>query len=168
MSSDLIGAVVRTLVALPLVLGLAYLVLKYGLARRYVTASGSRRMKLVEQLPLGPKTTLSLVELGGSYYLLGHQDSSISLVKELKELPETDQFKIGDIVELKPRTIEEYDVRVKGEKALTRCLTKKVKEKYSLFWKKFAGRVSEVKTMITIKTGSRTRLAEKGEKKVEG
>ncbi len=79
MNGDLIGAVVRLLVALPLILGIAYLVLKYGLARRYVVTTGNRRMKLVEQLPLGPKTSLSLVSLGGKYYLLAHQDNSVSL-----------------------------------------------------------------------------------------
>ncbi|TEB04944.1 Flagellar biosynthesis protein, FliO [Pelotomaculum schinkii] len=109
MNGDLIGAVVRLLVALPLILGIAYLVLKYGLARRYVVTTGNRRMKLVEQLPLGPKTSLSLVSLGGKYYLLAHQDNSVSLVKELDELKEPEETIVGDIVELTPRTIEEFD-----------------------------------------------------------
>lgn len=108
MSGDLIWAVVRLLVALPLILGMAYLVLKYGLARRYLVTTGNRRMKLVEQLPLGPKTTLSLVTLGGRFYLLAHQDNAISLVKELDELKEQTTI-IGDILEYKPQTIEEYD-----------------------------------------------------------
>lgn len=37
---DLVWTVVRLFVALPLVLGLAYLVLKYGLSRRYTVARG--------------------------------------------------------------------------------------------------------------------------------
>ncbi|MCL6635842.1 MAG: flagellar biosynthetic protein FliO, partial [Peptococcaceae bacterium] len=81
MSGELIWAVVKLVVALPLVLGLACLSLKYGLARRYAVTPGSRRMKLVEQLPLGPKAVLSLVQLGGRYYLLAHQDNAISLLK---------------------------------------------------------------------------------------
>lgn len=89
MSGDLIWALVRLIVALPFVLGLTYLVLKFGLSRRYMAGSGNRRMKMVEQLPLGPKTTLSLITLGGNYYLFAHQDNSVSLVKELGELPET-------------------------------------------------------------------------------
>jgi flagellar biosynthetic protein FliO len=109
MNGELIWAVVRMLVALPLILGLAYVVLKYGLARRYMTPAGNRRMKLVEQLPLGPKTTLSLVSLGGRFYLLAHQDNSVSLVKELDELKDTEEKIIGDIVEYTPRTIKEYD-----------------------------------------------------------
>lgn len=89
MSGDLVWALVRLLVTLPLVLGLTYLVLKFGLSRRYMAGSGNRRMKMVEQLPLGPKTTLSLITLGRDYYLFAHQDNSVSLVKELGELPET-------------------------------------------------------------------------------
>jgi len=109
MSSDLIWAVVRMLVTLPLVLGVAFLVIKYGLGRRYVTTPGKRLMRLVEQLPLGPKTTLSLIAMGGRYYLLPHQDNSIRLVKELDEMPEAQDMKTGDITELTPRTIEEFD-----------------------------------------------------------
>lgn len=115
MNEDLIWAVVRLLLALPLVLGLAYLVLKYGLAKRYATMPGNRRIKLVEQLPLGPKTVLSLVALGGRYYLLAHQDNSVSLIKELDELPEPEDSKIGDIVELTPKTVEELDRIQKSE-----------------------------------------------------
>lgn len=109
MSGDLIWAMVRLVVALPLVLGLAYMVIKYGLARRYMAPAGKRRMKLVEQLSLGPKATLSLVELGGKFYLLAHQDNCISLVKEISELKEPEQKIIGDIVEFTPQTIEEFD-----------------------------------------------------------
>ncbi len=109
MSNDLIWAVVRMLITLPLVLGAAFIVIKYGLGRRYVTTPGKRLMRLVEQLPLGPKTTLSLVVMGGRYYLLAHQDNSIRLVKELDELPEAQDVKISDITELTPQTIEELD-----------------------------------------------------------
>jgi len=108
MSSDLTQAVVRLLVSLPLVLALIYLVLKYGLGRRYMVARGGSRMKLLEQLPLGPKTTLSLVEFGGRYYLLAHQENAISLVKELDDLPEPEKQVTGDIVELTPKTITEF------------------------------------------------------------
>jgi len=109
MSSDLIWAAVRVLVALPLVLLMAYLVLKYGLARRYATIPGKNRMKLLEQLPLGPKTVLSLVGLGEKYYLLAHQDNSVQLIKELDELPLPEKITAGEIMELTPRAIKEID-----------------------------------------------------------
>lgn len=168
MSSDLIWAVVRLLVALPLVLGLAYLVLKYGLARRYVITTGHRRMKLIEQLPLGPKTTLSLVGLGGRYYLLAHQENSISLVKELDELPEPEESKIGEIVELTPRTLEEYDrLQKAGEPAATgRPVI--LEGKLGPQLKKLAGWVAWVQKTLSAKLAVRKRTGEKGDRKVEG
>lgn len=169
MNSDLIWAVVRLMVALPLVLGMAYLVLKYGLARRYVVASGARRMKLVEQLPLGPKTTLSLVALGGRYYLLAHQDNAISLVKELGELPEPEASKIGDIVELTPRTIEEFDrLQKSGGSGGAGRLSEVLKEKYGPRFKKLAGRAARAKEIVAARLAAGNRAGEKGEKKVEG
>lgn len=169
MSGDLIWAVVRLLVALPLVLGLAYLVLKYGLARRYVITSGYRRMKLVEQLPLGPKTTLSLVGLGGRYYLLAHQDNSISLVKELNELPEPEESKVGNIVELTPRTIEEFDrLQKSGESGEARGLSNIIEGNYGTQLRKLAGQAARAKKIFSAKLAARTRKGEKDDSKVEG
>lgn len=108
-NSELVWAVVRLCVALPLVLLLAYVVLKYGLSRRYAVLPGKSRMKLVEQLPLGPKATLSLVALGDKYYLLAHQDNAVSLVKELEELPVTQKVSAEKIMELTPRSVSEID-----------------------------------------------------------
>lgn len=109
MSGELIWAAARVMVSLPLVLLLIYLVLKYGLARRYTAAPGGQRLKLIEQLPLGPKTVLSLVTLGDRCFLLAHQDNSVFLIKELDELPLRQGITPGDIMELTPRTIKEID-----------------------------------------------------------
>lgn len=104
---DLLWAVVRFAIALPLVLFLAYLVVKYGLARRYTVTSGKSKMKLVEQLPLSSKAFLSLVKLGDKYYVLAHQDNGIQLLKELDELPSQEKAAAGEAVELLPRSIKE-------------------------------------------------------------
>ena len=165
MSGDLIWAVVRLLVALPLVLGLACLVLKYGLARRYVVTPGNRRMKLVEQLPLGPKTTLSLVALGGRYYLLAHQDSSISLVKDLGELPDHEELKAGGIVDLTPRTIEEYDRLQRSGGAVEAGRLSVLPAGCGLLLKKLAAVAARAKEFLTAKVTAGTRTGEKGEKK---
>ncbi|OPX88938.1 flagellar biosynthetic protein FliO [Pelotomaculum sp. PtaB.Bin117] len=134
MSSELIWAVVRLLVALPLVLFLVYLVLKYGLARRYAVVTGKSRMKLLEQLPLGPKTVLSLVGLGDKYYLLAHQDNSIHLIKELDELPLQEKIAVDDIVELTPRAIKEIDQsRVTGETGETGLNPGRLKKEKNIF-----------------------------------
>lgn len=161
MSSELIWAVIRLLVALPLVLGLAYAVLKYGLARRLVTAPGNRRMKLLEQLPLGPKTTISLVLVGSRCYLLAHQDNSVCLVKELDELPNLEEFKVGDIVELTPRTIKEYDLLQKTRSSEGGIAGNTMPFKN---WKGQALKFKNFTGMIV----NRIRPGEKGEKRVEG
>lgn len=167
MSSELVWAMVRMLVTLPIVLGLVYLVLKYGLARRYVTASGQRRMKLVEQLPLGPKSTLSLVTLGGVYYLLAHQENSISLVKELDELPEPDEIKIADIMELTPQAIKDYDLDKFGGTG-ERSAPGTAGERIVMGMKKLAGRVARVQSSVTARMPGRTVNDDKGGKKIEG
>ncbi len=168
MNNDLVWAMVRVLVALPLVLGLAYLVLKYGVARRYVITTGNRRMRLVEQLPLGPKSTLSLVTLGKAYYLLAHQDSSITLIKELGELPELEDIKIPSVVELTPHTIEEYSHLQKsgseGEtKTIPGILLEKLRARIKMLTRQSAQARGKVMTRVTNRMGD----GEKGEKKVE-
>lgn len=167
MSSELVWAMVRMLVTLPIVLGLVYLVLKYGLARRYVTASGQRRMKLVEQLPLGPKSTLSLVTLGGVYYLLAHQENSISLVKELDELPEPDEIKIADIMELTPQAIKDYDLDKFGGAGESKA-PGTAGERIVMAIKKLAGEAARVQSSVTARMAGRTVNDDKGGKNIEG
>lgn len=168
MNNDLVWAMVRVLVALPLVLGLAYLVLKYGIARRYVMTTGNRRMRLVEQLPLGPKATLSLVALGEAYFLMAHQDSSITLIKELGKLPELEDIKIPNVVELTPHTIEEYNhLQESGSEGETKTipgiLLEKLRARIKMFTRQSAQARGKVMTRVTNRMGD----GEKGEKKVE-
>ncbi len=152
MNHDLIWAAVRLLVALPLVLGLAYLVIKYGLARRYVVKPGTRHMKLVEQLPLGPKTGLSLVKLGGRYYLLAHQDHTVNLVKELDALPDPEDLKTRDIMELTPKTVAEFDrMRKSGEAAVTENFYGTRDGWYKEQIKALAGKAFKVKALLQAK-----------------
>jgi flagellar protein FliO/FliZ len=169
MSSDLVWAMVRMLVTLPLVLGLVYLVLKYGLSRRYVTASGNRRMKLVEQLPLGPKSTLSLVTMGGVYYLLAHQENSISLVKELGELPELEDVKIADVMEITPHSVKEYDqLKVPGGEYGEIKAHSSAGEIFVLMLKKVAGQAVQTQKAVMARVTNRTVNDDKGGKKIEG
>lgn len=81
-------AAVRIIVMLPLVAALAYFLIKYGLARRTFIPGNKRRMRLVEQVPIGPKASLSLVEVGGRYILLAHSENGFCVVREMDELPE--------------------------------------------------------------------------------
>jgi flagellar biosynthetic protein FliO len=86
-TGEMIEASLRLLIVLPLVTAMAYFFIKYGLARRSRILSGARRMRLVEQLPIGPKTFITLVEVGGRYYLLAQHENGVTLVNELEELP---------------------------------------------------------------------------------
>lgn len=90
MDKEVLFAFIRTVVALPLVLALAYLVIKYGLARRSTQSlyGAGRRMRVIEQMPLGPKGFLSIVEIGGKYYLLAHSEQGIKLIEKYDQLPQ--------------------------------------------------------------------------------
>ena len=86
--SDSLLALLRLLVALPLVLLLCFVVLRYLVPRTLSGFAAGRRMRVVEQLPLGPKTGMSLVRVGARYYLLAYHEGAVTVVKEMDELPE--------------------------------------------------------------------------------
>ncbi|MEW6697240.1 MAG: flagellar biosynthetic protein FliO [Bacillota bacterium] len=88
MGSETLWLFIRLIIVLPLVLVLAYITIKYGLARSRGFTAGARHMRVVEHLPLGPKGGLTLVEIGGRYYLVAFQEDSITLIKEFDSLPE--------------------------------------------------------------------------------
>lgn len=89
MDKDIITALVRIIILLPLVCGLAYLTVKFGFGRtRMPFMQGSRRMRVLEHLSLGPKSGLTLVQVGNKYMLFAHQEGSIILVQEMDTLPE--------------------------------------------------------------------------------
>ncbi|MBE3587824.1 MAG: flagellar biosynthetic protein FliO [Thermoanaerobacteraceae bacterium] len=84
---ELFWAVIRLVIALPLVAFLAYLAVRYGLGRRLVQTRG-RHMRVIEQVPLGLKATLTLVQVGRRYYLLAQQEGGVTLLQEFDHLPE--------------------------------------------------------------------------------
>lgn len=88
MDAEIFKAALRMVISLPLVAALAYFAIKYGLGRRATVSFGQRRMRLLEQAPLGHKASLSLVQAGNKYYLLAHQDGTVTVVKEMDALPE--------------------------------------------------------------------------------
>jgi flagellar protein FliO/FliZ len=83
----MLGAALRLLIVLPLVTFMAYFFIKYGLARRSRVVGGPRRMKIIEQLPIGPKAFLTLVEVGGSYFLLAQHEKGVNVLGQMDELP---------------------------------------------------------------------------------
>lgn len=87
MDTEILWAAIRIIIVLPLVTALAYFLIKYGLAKRFTAYGGQRRMRVIEQISLGPKTLLSLVEVGGHYILLAHSDGRFQIIREMEELP---------------------------------------------------------------------------------
>uniref|UniRef100_A0A7C2EI21 Flagellar protein n=1 Tax=Ammonifex degensii TaxID=42838 RepID=A0A7C2EI21_9THEO len=89
MGNDYFWAVVRLLICLPIVIGLIYLVLRYGLSRQLLVARPGRHIRVIEQVPLGPKTVVSLVKVGNKFYLLGHGERTVAILEELEgDFPE--------------------------------------------------------------------------------
>lgn len=87
MDDTLLCAAARLVISLPLVAVLAYWAIKFGLGRRAAGLQKRRHMRVVEQMPLGPKISLSLVQVGDKYYLLAHQDGSTVLITQMNEMP---------------------------------------------------------------------------------
>jgi flagellar protein FliO/FliZ len=89
MGSDYFWAVVRLLICLPLVVGLIYLVLRYGLPRQLLGVRPGRHIRVIEQVPLGPKTVVSLLRVGSKFYLVGHGEKAVAILGELEgDFPE--------------------------------------------------------------------------------
>lgn len=88
MDTEILAALIRIIIMLPLVAALAYFLIKYGLARRSFLPGGKRRMLLVEQVPIGPKASVSLLEVGGRYILLAHSENGFCVIREMDELPD--------------------------------------------------------------------------------
>jgi flagellar protein FliO/FliZ len=88
MDKETLWLFIKVITLLPLILVMAYLTIKYGLSRTGGAAMGSKYMRRVDHLPLGPKAGLTLVEVGGRYYLVAFQENHITLLKEFDSLPE--------------------------------------------------------------------------------
>lgn len=90
MDKDMLEALVRLLVLLPLICLLAYLTVRLGLGRtRGLAVYGAgKRMRVLEQVSLAPKSGLSLVQVGDRYMLFAHQEGCIVLVREMDRLPD--------------------------------------------------------------------------------
>ncbi|MGO0121706.1 flagellar biosynthetic protein FliO [Desulfothermobacter acidiphilus] len=95
MSKEIWWALVKLIVFLPLVLGLIYLTLRYGWGHRFLPGRRGQYLEVVEQIPLGPKAVLTLVRVGDRYYLIGHGEGAVNLLRELEgkyQPPATEPF----------------------------------------------------------------------------
>lgn len=82
MDPNLAGSFFRLLLALPLVIGLAYLSLRIG--KKYMHAMGQgKTVKVIEAAPLTGKAYVSIVKVGREYMALGVAEGSVRVLKTL-------------------------------------------------------------------------------------
>ena len=97
----------QTLLALLVVCALAYTVLRWGVRRLYGGATGGGRVRVLERVPLDPRRTLYLVEVGGKVLLLGAGDGAMTTLAEIDPatLPAEPEVRRASFLEvLKRRT----------------------------------------------------------------
>ncbi|MGB9792785.1 MAG: FliO/MopB family protein [Thermacetogeniaceae bacterium] len=74
----------RLVVSLTVVIGLAFVVIKYLQKRTMITQTG-RWIRVIDQVGIGPNKALLLTEIAGRLFVLGVTDHSISNLMEIKE-----------------------------------------------------------------------------------
>lgn len=74
----------RLIISLTVVLGLAFVVIKY-LQKRAAIAQTGRWIRVIDQVGVGPNKALLLAEIAGRLYVLGVTDHNISKLLEIKE-----------------------------------------------------------------------------------
>lgn len=81
-------AIIRIIVCLPIVGILAYLIIKYGLAKNYSKTKGY--FKLIEQVAILPKATLNIVRVGDEYFFISATEQEVVVIKQLDDYQEYD------------------------------------------------------------------------------
>lgn len=89
MDREMLFALLEIIILLPLICGLAYLAIRFGFGRSKAPwgFGTGKRMRVLEQVSMGPKCGLSLVQVGDKYLLFAHQEGCVILVKEFDALP---------------------------------------------------------------------------------
>jgi len=82
-------AIIRIIVCLPIVVILAYIFIKYGVAKNYSRTRGN--LKLLEQVILLPKATINIVKAGDEYLLVSATEQEITVIKQLDNYQENDE-----------------------------------------------------------------------------
>ncbi|NLO89015.1 MAG: flagellar biosynthetic protein FliO [Clostridia bacterium] len=88
MEWNLIFALLRIFILLPIVLFFIYIFIRYGLGRIVNPMGQGYAMSVVDRLPVGPKSSLLVVRVAGKYYLIAQNEGSTTLLKELDSYPE--------------------------------------------------------------------------------
>jgi flagellar protein FliO/FliZ len=91
-------AVIRIVICLPIVVILAFLLIKYGFSKNYLRSRGD--LKLIEQVALLPKATINIVKAGNEYLLVSATEQEVTVIKKLDDYQENEtrefQFYLND------------------------------------------------------------------------
>ena len=105
-------ALLRMLVALVVVCGAVYLVLRFGLKRLTGARATAQRMRVVDRCSLSANRGLWIVEVGGRTLLLGEAEGGISNLAEL----DPEQLAAPALHRQRPRFAEIF-ARARGDRA---------------------------------------------------
>lgn len=85
-----------------LILAAAYYATKF-LAKKGMVQGKTKSMKLIENMPLGADRSLSLIKVGGQYFLIGNAGKSMVLISEI------DQEKLFDEQMDQPFSLNDFE-----------------------------------------------------------
>lgn len=93
-------AIIRVIVCLPIVLLLAFVLIKYGVAKNYAHSRGN--LRLLEQVVLLPKATINIVKVGDEYLLISATEKGINVIKSIENYQEAEphdlQLNLNDVL----------------------------------------------------------------------
>lgn len=76
---------IKLVFALPVVVAAAVITLRFSLPGYKKRISGGQGMKIVDRLLLNSRTSLYIVDIQGSFFLLGNQDGNVVLLDKLTD-----------------------------------------------------------------------------------
>ena len=82
-ASTFVSYLLSVLVALGIVLVLAWLALRFLAGRMSLPGMRGKSIRIVETAPLGPRRSLHIVEVGEKIFLVGSSEGGISLIATL-------------------------------------------------------------------------------------
>lgn len=104
METNAVLSLIKLIIALPLVLVLAYASLKY--ASKQVNKLGDGKyIKLLETVGVSGKSSVSMVKIGTQYHILGVSDGGIETIKVLSD---TEAKEYEDDIQRKAMSTEMY------------------------------------------------------------
>jgi flagellar protein FliO/FliZ len=82
-TSTFVSYFLSVLIALGIVLLLAWVTIRLLAGRLGTLGPGGRNIRVIETMPLGAKRSLHIVEVGEKVYLIGCTDGGVTLLAEL-------------------------------------------------------------------------------------